>query len=69
MGLFAALAASPEPYHTDFRDRVAVLADWTPQEKCAHCSGFDAAARSLSDKDECTNMTIAASARSEIQTP
>ena len=61
---------NPAAYSTTFTNRGAVLALWTPQEQCAHCSNDAAAAAGSTvdadagsrgkDKDECTNMTLSA---------
>ena len=52
-------ASNPPAYATDFADRSAVLAAWTPQEGCAHCTK-GSVPEAGGGKDECTNMTIAA---------
>lgn len=66
-------AGDPAPYATSFIDGAAVLAAWTPQEECAHCGKGRGRGRGMNvqdsgnvsilggkDKDECTNMTRAA---------
>ena len=55
------IRADPPAYVTRFTDRAEVLAAWTPQASCAHCSKSPAAGGLGSkDKDECTNMTLGA---------
>jgi hypothetical protein len=51
--------STPPRYNTDFTDRSAILAMWTPQEQCAHCSkkGWPEVSGGT---DECTNMTASA---------
>ena len=51
--------SNPGAYHTDFSSGLAVLAQWTQQESCAHCSGVSSS-QTGKDKDECTNMTALA---------
>ena len=45
--------ATTAAYHTNFRNRTAVLAEWYPQEECTHCDNEK-------DRNQCTNMTLSA---------
>jgi len=59
--LLAATASADTPaYVTRFADRAEVLAAWTPQSECAHCGKSDGGGFGGTGKDECTNMTLAA---------
>jgi len=72
LGLLSTDAAPlnpPESYTTDFIDRSEVLAQWTPQNICAHCKKQQQHLNQVHDllnhvngkeKDECTNMTLSA---------
>ena len=55
-------SSNPGPYSTDFSSAATILAAWTPQEECAHCSSSSNFVSHITgkDKDECTNMTRAA---------